>query len=518
MNRLCFTSVSLIIVKSKFNKKKMNKIVTFMMVAGATLFMVPTAQAGGLLHNTNQHIDFVRMMARGASNEIDAVYTNPAGTAFLNHEGLTLSLNIQSAYQTRDCVTTFPLFAYTNADGNPSRKYDGDAAAPVLPSLYAVYKRGKWAGSAFFGVTGGGGKCSFGKGLPLFDAPVMAGIYSKSAQTIAAMPVLKSLIGVDALTPDMYTINTSMRGRQYIYGMQLGGAYQVNKHFSGFLGARVNYFSGNYRGHVDATIGSAIVDKARAAMATLPPEQLAAYAPTIAALTAEGGLTHLALDTDQSGWGLTPIVGVDFKWKGLTLAAKYEFKTNLHIENDTKTLEATSLGTTSEEFTAAMLPYSDGVNTPNDLPAVLYVAAGYEFIPNKLRATVEYHFFDDKHAEMINDKQKSLKHGTHEVLAGIEWDINRIFTVSCGFQNTDYGLSDDFQTHTAFSCDSYSLGFGGAINVSRHARINIGYFWTNYRDYKRVQEHYLNNAALPAGSDVFSRSNKVFGIGVDYKF
>lgn len=56
--------------------------------------MTATAWAGGLLHNTNQHIAFMRMMARGASHEIDAVYTNPAGLAFMDHEGWTLSLNI----------------------------------------------------------------------------------------------------------------------------------------------------------------------------------------------------------------------------------------------------------------------------------------------------------------------------------------------------------------------------------------------------------------------------------------
>ena len=92
--------------------------------------------AGGLLHNTNQHIAFVRMMARGASNEIDAVYSNPAGTAFMD-DGWQLSLNIQSAFQTRNVTTTFPLFT----EENHTRQFKGNAAAPVLPSLYATYNR-----------------------------------------------------------------------------------------------------------------------------------------------------------------------------------------------------------------------------------------------------------------------------------------------------------------------------------------------------------------------------------------
>ena len=51
----------------------MKKILLFVAVA----FVAMSANAGGLLHNTNQHIAFQRMMARGASHEIDAVYTNP---------------------------------------------------------------------------------------------------------------------------------------------------------------------------------------------------------------------------------------------------------------------------------------------------------------------------------------------------------------------------------------------------------------------------------------------------------
>ena len=197
----------------------MKKIYTLL-----TLATVATSSwAGGLLHNTNQHIAFQRMMARGASTEIDAVYTNPAGLAWLDNEGWTLSLNIQSAFQTRDVETTFPLFAYTSADHSAVRKYEGKATAPVLPSLYAAYKKDRWVASAFFGVTGGGGKCNFENGLSMFDAAVMSGIYATTGQLLASQPLLKAMVGADAITPDMYTIDTSMKGRQYVFGGQLGG-------------------------------------------------------------------------------------------------------------------------------------------------------------------------------------------------------------------------------------------------------------------------------------------------------
>jgi long-chain fatty acid transport protein len=471
-----------------------------------------TAQAGGLLHNTNQHIAFQRMMARGASNEIDAVFTNPAGIAFMDHDGWTLSLNIQSAYQTRNINATVMTPAGMGLFPNDTfnKKYKGNAAAPILPSAYAVYKTPKWAISGFIGVVGGGGKCTFDDGLPLFDAAVMAGTYSRSLQPLAeGYPSLAAVLGAP-ITPDQYYIDGYMKGRQYIFGGQLGFSYKFNEHFSGYAGFRVNYFNGNYTGHVNATAGDILSNKFQQLAISYP-----AFAPELLPKTEENGLVHIAIDCSQTGWGLTPIVGLNYKWRGLTLAAKYEFKTNLNIENDTKVLEA-------KGFEEQMKDYKHGVNTPSDMPSVLYVAAGYEFIPNKLRGTVEYHYYDDKHADMASNKNKELKHGTHEFLAGVEWDINKTFTVSAGAQRTDYGLSDKYQSNTSFSCDSYSIGLGGAINVSKNVKLNVGYFWTTYSDYKKEMPAEAGgyNGISPAitGSDVYSRTNKVFGVGIDYKF
>ena len=50
-------------------------------------------------------------------------------------------------------------------------------------------------------------------------------------------------------------------------------------------------------------------------------------------------IRRLELDCDQTGWGLTPIIGVDAKFGKLNLAAKYEFKANMNIENNTHKCE-----------------------------------------------------------------------------------------------------------------------------------------------------------------------------------
>ena len=408
---------------------------------------IPTF-AGGLLTNTNQHVAFLRMLARGASIDIDGVYSNPAGLAFLPGDGLYLSLNGQSAYQTRNIDMTFPLFP---EDGH-RRYYKGKASAPFVPSFQGAYKKGDWTISGSFAVVGGGGKASFDDGLGMFDSMVIGQIFQATPTP-------------GTISPAMYSINSAMDGSQFIYGVQLGLSYKINDWLAVFGGGRMNYFSGGYEGFLTAKVNT-----------DLP------------AIPIGTELAGIELDCDQTGW------------------------TSLNLENKTKKAEVRQNGVVVPDNLNPLVDYKDGVNTPNDIPALLTAAVGYEILPT-LRATLEYHHFFDKAAGMANDKQKALKHGTHEVLVGAEWDVTKQLTISGGYQNTDYGLADDFQNDISFSCDSYSLGFGAAIKMTKHLTMNVAYFWTNYKDYNKVAE-----SALGAVSTTYSRTNKVFGLGVDYRF
>lgn len=447
---------------------------------------IPTF-AGGLLTNTNQHAAFLRMLSRGATTEIDGALSNPAGLAFLPNDGFHVAVSIQSAFQTRNIDASFLTYKgfggmdpttqspiLVPSDKPYSKYYEGKAAAPVIPSVFAAYKKGDWTISGFFAITGGGGKASFDDGLPMFESVAMAGIFQESL-----MKHLQSGMVSPIVTPGMYDINSAMDGKQYIYALQLGLTYKITDWLSVFAGGRMNYFTGGYVGFLDAKPKNGGDD-----------------------------LMKLALDCDQTGWGFTPVIGVDAKLGKFNFGAKYEFKTNLNIENNTKKIE-------SSADTDALDPFRHGVNTPNDIPSMLSVAASYEFLP-VLRASVEYHFFDDKNAGMAGDKQKFLTKGTNEYLLGIEWDVIKRLTLSCGGQITDYGLSDNFQSDTSFSCDSYTIGLGAKVVLSERANLNVGYMWTTYDDYTKKSANY-NGTGLP-GTNVYSRTNKVFGLSLDYRF
>ena len=124
-------------------------------IGAATLIVSNSTFAGGILTNTNQHAAFLRMLSRGATTEIDGALSNPAGLSFLPKDGFHVGLSIQSAYQTRNIDASFMTYSGISATGptvadKPFEKYyEGTASAPVIPSLFAAYKKGDWTISGF---------------------------------------------------------------------------------------------------------------------------------------------------------------------------------------------------------------------------------------------------------------------------------------------------------------------------------------------------------------------------------
>ena len=451
----------------------------FLIMAAAGCLLSVKAVAGGLMTNTSYHIAFDRMFARGATTEIDGTFSNPAGLVW-GHEGLELSLNFQKPWQNRDIDVAF--------ESTPEfdKKYKGEASAPIVPALFATYHKDKWAVSGMIGIVGSGGFVEYKEGVPMYNM------------------LMTNLLNSQGVTPAQYTLNSNMKGKQYIYGGQVNFAYKLLDCLSASVGLRANYYDGYYRGHV-----------------------IASDHPMF------GEVASLSLDVNQKGWGFTPVIGLDFHKDKWTVGVKYEFRTKIETENETNVLNAglgtsviqymmendpmasTKLGILKSRLAGYTAAFEDGAKTRYDMPSLLTVAVGYDFT-EKLRAAVEYHWYDDKNAKMGGDRQETLSHGTHEILAGVEYDINDKFTVSCGGQRTDYGLTDDYQQNTSFACDSYSIGLGGAWNINEKVRLNVSYFTSIYSDYEK---NLTNAYGTPYNAkETYSRTNHVIGVGLDYKF
>lgn len=559
---------------------KMTKLKFIIVVA--ILLTSQFSWAGGLLTNTNQSVTFLRNPARDAAIAIDGVYFNPAGVVFLN-DGWHLSINIQNAHQTRSVNSTFGAFAFgTQNEGKTNKTFKGVANAPILPALQTAYNKGKWSFQFNFAVTGGGGKAEFAKGLGSFESSVaMLPLLSGHLDALTTKLGLGAL-GLPAI--EQYDMDTYMRGRQYYFGFTLGTAYQINDHLSVYGGLRLLYGNANYYGYVRnikvRTAGStefvnapsaftaqsaaafeaagkyaaAAEQYAKAgnvAAATAAAASAKDYKIKGASLGALGIATQdVTLNCDQTGWGLAPILGIDYKTGDFNFAAKYEFKTSMRLKNKSANSE-------SAKNLKQLAKFEDGKEVEEDSPSLLTVGAQWSVLPT-LRLNAGWHHYFDKNAHLYNNKQKLLGGDTNEYLFGAEYDINKRFTVSGGTQVTRYQMTDEYMEDISFNVNSYSFGLGVGIHLNKKMTLNLAYFQTNYTHYKRNTNNYNNlsnlaggivgklggalgmdeskvKAALQTtqgllttpqgdgksllyGADDFTRTNRVFGIGLDIDF
>ncbi len=493
-------------------------------ITALILTVAGTSFAGGLLTNTNQNIIFLRNPARDAAIGIDGVYSNPAGVAFLG-EGFHLSLNIQNARQTREVLTGYGNLFQNNvnnpatAETNFIRKFKGKADAPVIPSIQAAYNKDKWSFQFGFAITGGGGKCKFDNGLGSFEGVVA----SMPAQLIAG-GINNSLQAMGTQLTGGYSFDPYMRGRQYYYGFTLGSAYKINKNLSVYGGVRLIYGSANYFGYVKniafqqsaggnlsmvaapaffTGLAGALNQQAGQLEMAGAVEQAAALKQKAAEMSGYAAMTQdIELNCDQTGWGIAPIIGVDYKTGKLNLAAKYEFKTRMRLKNESANSE-------SAKAIAMLNKYANGKKVAEDSPALLTVGAQYEVLPALRLMAGWHHYFD------VDTKQytKDMLGDTNEYLIGAEYDINKYVQISGGMQKTDYDLKDNGINDISFNVSSYSFGFGVGVNVAKNVKVNLAYFQTNYEDYDKVQ-----NIGGMTVSDSFTRTNRVLGVGVDMTF
>ena len=443
-----------------------------------------TAMAGGYLTNTNQNAAFGRNLSQEAMIDIMATYANPAGVGFLN-PGWHFAFSNQSAFQTRTAESWFVHpeqgpFAHGIVNGEQNtaatKKYKGTAKAPIIPSIDLAYVQDRWSLAFHFGVVGGGGKCEFSDGLGSFESKV------------ALLPtVMNAFAGGQAATG--YAMETYMRGKQYYFGGQINGSYKVTDNLNVAVGLRGVYASSNYYGYVRnmqvVTPQGALVPvkEAMTPMITQLAQAVPQLAPVMTNVAGVAG--DVNLNCDQKGFGLTPIIGIDWRindhWN---VAAKYEFKTRMRLENE-------SGESASGSALAQLDEYQDGKKVAADLPAILYVGAQYSPI-EKVRINAGGHVYFDKQATQYGHREEYLDGPTWEITAGAEYDINDIVTVSAGWQTTNYGLGDNsrYLSDMSFVCNSNSVGLGARFHVSKKVALDVSYFKTLYKHYDKYQEDY----------------------------
>ncbi len=483
-----------------------------------------TAIAGGLLTNTNQNINFLRNPARDAAIGIDGVYSNPAGVVFMG-QGIHLSIGLQNAHQTRTILTGYPLFANNANMSGTVHEFKGTADAPVIPSLQAAYNKGNWSFQFGFALAGGGGKCEYPNGLGSFEQ-IVANVptYAPSINTLYSTLGQLGIPGMAGREMgDKYSYNSFMRGRQYYYGFNFGAAYRFNDNLSVYGGLKLIYGSANYYGYVK-NISIEDINNGQSTMVGASDHfkelalQLSHYAGAMeqagnaqaaAALTQAAekatmlsqATQDIELNCDQTGWGVAPVIGVDYKAGPLNLAAKYEFKTRMRLKNK-------SANSLSVESISMLDKFKDGGEVAEDIPSLLTVGAQYSILPSLRVSAGWHHYFDVDTRQYTRD----MLGDTNEYLVGAEYDINKYVQVSAGGQKTQYALKDAGMNDISFNVNSYSVGLGVGVKVTEKVKINAAYFQTFYSDYN-MEKNVAENVKF---TNSFTRTNRVIGLGVDF--
>ncbi len=443
----------------------MKKGITFIVVV---LFLTVSTVFGTIITNTNQSVQYLRLLARNASTDIDAVYYNPAGVVFLE-DGFHLALHNQSVFQEKTVIDSFPFL------NNP--KYVGDVKVPIFPSFFAVYKMDKFALSFGFGPNSGGGSAHFKTGLPSFEW---------------RLSLLPSLVSGFQIPTTQYSVDMDFEGMSVFYGFQVNAAYAIDEMFSVAAGIRYIYAVNEYTGELkDIQINPNGNMMSAAQFFTLINQ------PDYAAMVMDQ-----EVDVKQTGSAWTPILGLNIRpAENFNIGIRYEFKTNLELTNDTTVDDSNS-----EQF-------QDGYTFRNDIPAILSLGLEYGVTPD-FRLMVSYHMFFDKNANW-NGQEEFVDSNSFDIGIGFEYDLTDSLLVSAGYLYTKVGVSQEYQSDFSHQLSSNAFAFGGRIKLMPKLDLDLGVFYVKYTDADRTLT--ILEFPLPF-NETYQEQTWGFAFGLGYSF
>jgi long-chain fatty acid transport protein len=192
--------------------------------AALVVFCAPsTAHAGSVEYLSNQGADYLRTFSRNAATDsVDAVVYNPAGTAFLA-DGIHLGIGTQTLMGGYEIEHRGVV-------------YSSDVFVPALPSLHAAFRKGNFAVFGAVTVPAGGGSLDYQSGIP-YLIPLAVYVDNPSDP--------KPTKGV-------------FQGASTFYGLTLGGAWRYGDVVSVSLGARAVLARKSYDGN--ATYGDKVAE------------------------------------------------------------------------------------------------------------------------------------------------------------------------------------------------------------------------------------------------------------------
>ncbi len=515
--------------------------------------------AGGLLTNANQSAQYMRILSRNASTSVDAVYFNPAGLIKMDN-GFFISVNSQYLYQTKTITSNFPLLNTSTYDGKIIVPVFPTAFA-IYKKDRIAYSLGigpnSGGGSAEFdrglpsfekpisklvpglaglsklnqSITNYGTDISF-KGESIYWG-IQGGVSYKFCEMFSAYAGLRYVPSKNKYTGSITNIQVKVNGSfvnapsylsNTVSPMLTGMASQstaaaasvqplISAGAGGYtisqlLGA--GYISAAQKTQLEGgllTMGytsAQISSMSMAGVQTAFTSGAASLNGQAAQMDATGkALQDKAVDVEQTGWGITPILGINISpAKGLNIGMKYEFKTKLDLTNATK-VDGTGM-------------FPDGATTKSDIPAIFAVGIDYKF-NTKFSMTSSLNVYNDKGVNWGNNiygEPRIIRHNEWEWSLGGQYQLVDWAAVSLGYMRTQIGVYEQYNSDFSFYSPSNSFAGGFELKPLPALTVDLGFLVTNYNTATKL----FKDPDVGSYFEAYDKHNVGVAIGLAYHF
>ena len=433
-------------------------------VAFLIVMISPFGVSAQLDNMTNMSAKWIRSDARNAALEgTDIVNYNPAGLVKLN-DGFHISLNNQSLFR-------YPQHSFDLGLGSGKQTYKQGGPDLLLPSIYAAYKRGKWALSSAIYITGGGASAYFPDGS-----------------------VNTNLIGYRFMTLTNATYGTGytslkdqyLKASSYYLAIPVSFSYSITDKLSLSIGGR--YVIAN--NHNKASL-------------------------ILAGSTVSAPDSPISIDYKNKASGYGGIIGLNYSVNDkLNFAFHYESRVKLEFE--------------AEDNKGTVKSYiPDGKKTNRDLPAVLYTGASYK-LNDKLIAAIDFNYYFQKGANWgktidasVNDtlETSDLAGNAFHVALSFDYQLLPKLQVSIGGKYLHFNYDDlelyytQLGAYEVVKYDNIYIGLGAGYSITEKIKIDFGVGRIFWNDKKIKAENWPTKPDVNVSSKAYD-----VAIGLDISF
>ncbi len=418
--------------------------------------------AGGIDNKQNFSANYTASVSRNGTIEgLDTTAYNPAGITHFK-DGLSAAFHVQGI-----------SINYDHHIGG--KKYSAENY-PVLPTVFAVYKKQRWAGYATFTGVGGGGEVEYSDGNAI-------------TKTVNNLVIAKMRPLSTGLTEQYAYVES------FDYAFTTGVSYAATDKLS---------FSAGFR--------YVLIDK-KADLHGI----LNAYAQ-------DGSIIQnqpIVAVYEQDGYGIGGVFGLNYRFSDeLNIGFRYETKVKLDWDTSVPEKSHREYGPIPLSGAKLLALYNreDHVSYPRDLPGVLGLGMVWN-ATERLSIMPSVTLYLEKSADW-GEKNGSVERNSVDLAIAFGYQVNEKLTVTCGYMHTDVGIHPDtFGIIEQMSppLDAHSFALGCHYQVTDKLSMIMGTM-INIYDADTSNPTYLAPNVILAPEIEYQKRNYSLAAGFEYSF